>query len=133
MRVNKNDLDRMRYLERELKETNTHLAKVIASVIHNVQVNNAVYVITEECSCNYEGTLHTEVYSSFEEALKSYSNLKSAAQLDMREWLSEPDVLESEQIDPDTEQAEFIIYKDGDYARYHDIITITRKEVLENA
>lgn len=133
MRVNKNDLDRMRYLERELKETNTHLAKVIASIIHNVQVNNTVYIITEEGSWDYENTLHTEVYSSFEEALKSYNNLKSAAQLDIREWLSEPDIVEDEQIDRDTEQAEFQIYQEGDYTRYHDTITITRKEVLENA
>lgn len=132
MRVNKNDLDRMRYLERELKETNTHLAKVIASIIHNVQVNNTVYIITEEGSWDYENTLHTEVYSSFEEALKSYSNLKSAAQIDMKEWLSEPDIVEDEQIDRDTEQAEFQIYQEGDYTRYHDTITITRKEVLEN-
>lgn len=133
MRVNKNDLDRMRYLERELKETNTHLAKVIASIIHNVQVNNTVYIITEEGSWDYENTLHTEVYSSFEEALKSFNNLKSTAQMDMREWLSEPDIVEDEQIDRDTEQAEFQIYQEGDYTRYHDTITITRKEVLENA
>ena len=133
MRVNKNDLDRMRYLERELKETNTHLAKVIASIIHNVQVNNTVYIITEEGSWDYEDTLHTEVYSSFEEALKSYNNLKSTAQADMREWLSEPDIVEDEQIDRDTEQAEFQIYQEGDYTRFHDTITITRKEVLENA
>ena len=133
MRVNKNDLDRMRYLERELKEINTHLAKVIASIIHNVQVNNTVYIITEEGSWDYEDTLHTEVYSSFEEALKSYNNLKSTAQADMREWLSEPDIAEDEQIDRDTEQAEFQIYQEGDYTRFHDTITITRKEVLENA
>ena len=133
MRVNKNDLDRMRYLERELKETNTHLAKVIASIIHNVQVNNTVYIITEEGSWDYENILHTEVYSSFEEALKSYNNLKSTAQADMREWLSEPDIAEDEQIDRDTEQAEFQIYQEGDYTRYHDTITIARKEVLENA
>ena len=134
MRVNKNDLDRMRYLERELKEINTHLAKVIASIIHNIQVNNTVYIITEEGSWDYEDTLHTEVYASYEEALKSYNNLKKTAQADMKEWDDESGMtVENEQIDQDTESAEFQIYQDGDYARFHDNITITRKEVLENA
>lgn len=133
MRVNKNDLDRMRYLERELKEINTHLAKVIASIIHNVQVNNSVYVITEAGSWDYEHTSHTEVYASYEEALKSYNNLKKVSQLDMREWLNESDIVEDEQIDQDTESAEFQIYKEEDFTRFHDTITITRKEVLENA
>lgn len=134
MRVNKNDLDRMRYLERELKETNTHLAKVIASIIHNIQVNNTVYVVTEEGSWDYEDTLLTEVYASYEEALKRYNNLKETAQADMREWDDDSGMtVEDEQIDQDAESAEFQIYQDGDYSRFHDTITITRKEVLENA
>ena len=134
MRVNKNDLDRMRYLERELKETNTHLAKVIASIIHNIQVNNTVYVVTEEGSWDYEDTLLTEVYASYEEALKRYNNLKKTAQDDMKEWDDDSGMtVENEQIDQDTESAEFQIYQDGDYSRFHDTITITRKEVLENA
>lgn len=134
MRVNKNDLDRMRYVERELKETNTHLAKVIASIIHNIQVNNTVYVVTEEGSWDYEDTLLTEVYASYEEALKRYNNLKKTAQDDMREWDDGADMtVEDEQIDQDAESAEFQIYQDGDYSRFHDTITITRKEVLENA
>lgn len=134
MRVNKNDLDRMRYLERELKETNTHLAKVIASIIHNIQVNNTVYVVTEEGSWDYEDTLLTEVYASYEEALKRYNSLKKTAQDDMREWDDDSGMtVEDEQIDQDAESAEFQIYQDGDYSRFHDTITITRKEVLENA
>ena len=134
MRVNKNDLDRMRYLERELKETNTHLAKVIASIIHNIQVNNTVYVVTEEGSWDYEDTLLTEIYASYEEALKRYNNLKRTAQTDMKEWDDESGMtVENEQIDQDAESAEFQIYQDGDYTRFHDTITITRKEVLENA
>ena len=134
MRVNKNDLDRMRYLERELKEINTHLAKVIASIIHNIQVNNTVYVVTEEGSWDYEDTLLTEIYASYEEALKRYNSLKKTAQDDMREWDDESGMtVENEQIDQDAESAEFQIYQDGDYARFHDNITITRKEVLENA
>ena len=134
MRVNKNDLDRMRYLERELKETNTHLAKVIASIIHNIQVNNTVYVVTEEGSWDYEDTLLTEIYASYEEALKRYNNLKKTAQDDMKEWDDESGMtVENEQIDQDAESAEFQIYQDGDYTRFHDTITITRKEVLENA
>ena len=134
MRVNKNDLDRMKYLERELKETNTHLAKVIASIIHNVQVNNSVYVITEEGSWDYENTLLTEIYASYEEALKRYNSLKKTAQDDMKEWDDESGMtVENEQIDQDAESAEFQIYQDGDYTRFHDTITITRKEVLENA
>lgn len=134
MRVNKNDLDRMRYLERELKETNTHLAKVIASIIHNIQVNNAVYVVTEEGSWDYEDTLLTEIYASYEEALKRYNNLKRTAQADMKEWDNDSDMtVENEQIDQDAESAEFQIYQDGDYTRFHDTIIITRKEVLENA
>ena len=134
MRVNKNDLDRMRYLERELKETNTHLAKVIASIIHNIQVNNTVYVVTEEGSWDYEDTLLTEIYASYEEALKRYNSLKKTAQADMKEWDDESGMtVENEQIDQDAENAEFQIYQDGDYSRFHDTITITRKEVLENA
>ena len=134
MRVNKNDLDRMRYLERELKETNTHLAKVIASIIHNIQVNNTVYVVTEEGSWDYEDTLLTEIYASYEEALKRYNSLKRTAQDDMKEWDDDSGMtVENEQIDQDAESAEFQIYQDGDYTRFHDTITITRKEVLENA
>lgn len=134
MRVNKNDLDRMRYLERELKETNTHLAKVIASIIHNIQVNNTVYVVTEEGSWDYEDTLLTEIYASYEEALKRYNSLKRTAQDDMKEWDDESGMtVENEQIDQDAESAEFQIYQDGDYTRFHDTIIITRKEVLENA
>lgn len=134
MRVNKNDLDRMRYLERELKETNTHLAKVIASIIHNIQVNNTVYVVTEEGSWDYEDTLLTEIYASYEEALKRYNNLKRTAQADMKEWDDDSGMtVENEQIDQDAESAKFQIYQDGDYTRFHDTIIITRKEVLENA
>ena len=134
MRVNKNDLDRMRYLERELKETNTHLAKVIASIIHNIQVNNTVYVVTEEGSWDYEDTLLTEIYASYEEALKRYNSLKRTAQADMREWDDDSGMtVENEQIDQDAESAKFQIYQDGDYTRFHDTIIITRKEVLENA
>lgn len=134
MRVNKNDLDRMRYLERELKETNTHLAKVIASIIHNIQVNNTVYVVTEEGSWDYEDTLLTEIYASYEEALKRYNSLKRTAQADMKEWDDDSGMtVENEQIDQDAESAEFQIYQDGDYTRFHDTIIITRKEVLENA
>lgn len=134
MRVNKNDLDRMKYLERELKETNTHLAKVIASIIHNVQVNNSVYVITEEGSWDYENTLLTEIYASYEEAFKRYNNLKRTAQADMKEWDDDSGMtVENEQIDQDAESAKFQIYQDGDYTRFHDTIIITRKEVLENA
>ena len=134
MRVNKNDLDRMRYLERELKETNTHLAKVIASIIHNIQVNNTVYVVTEEGSWDYEDTLLTEIYASYEEALKRYNSLKRTAQADMREWDDDSGMtVEDEQIDQDAESAKFQIYQDGDYTRFHDTIIITRKEVLENA
>ena len=133
MRVNKNDLDRMRYLERELKETNTHLAKVIASIIHNIQVNNAVYVVTEEGSWDYEDTLLTEIYASYEEALKRYNSLKKTAQADMKEWDDESGMtVENEQIDQDAESAEFQTYEDGDFTRFHDTITITKKEVLEN-
>ena len=134
MRVNKNDLDRMRYLERELKETNTHLAKVIASIIHNIQVNNTVYVVTEEGSWDYEDTLLTEIYASYEEALKRYNNLKRTAQADMKEWDDDSGMtVENEQIDQDAESAKFQIYQDGDYTRFHDTIIITRMEVLENA
>ena len=134
MRVNKNDLDRMRYLERELKETNTHLAKVIASIIHNIQVNNTVYVVTEEGSWDYEDTLLTEIYASYEEALKRYNSLKKTAQADMKEWDDDSGMtVENEQIDQDAESAEFQIYQDGDYTRFHDTIIITKKEVLENA
>ena len=115
MRVNKNDLDRMRYLERELKETNTHLAKVIASIIHNIQVNNTVYVVTEEGSWDYEDTLLTEIYASYEEALKRYNSLKRTAQADMREWDDDSGMtVENEQIDQDAESAKFQIYQDGD-------------------
>ena len=134
MRVNKNDLDRMRYLERELKETNTHLAKVIASIIHNIQVNNTVYIVTEEGSWDYEDTLLTEIYASYEEALKRYNSLKKTAQADMKEWDDESGMtVENEQIDQDAESAKFQIYQDGDYSRFHDTIIITKKEVLENA
>lgn len=129
MRVSKTDLDRLRYVEREVEST--HLKTVLTSVIHNIQVNNAVYVIQEEGSWDYEFTGHTEVYSTFKEALKSYHNLVKVAKQDMEEWIDSP--AESEQIDEEAESAEFQIYADGDFTRLHDTITIKRQEVLENA
>ena len=125
MQVNRNDLDRLKYLEREIK--NKHFQKVITSIIHNLQVNNIVYVLSEEGTWDYECSGHTEVYSTFKDALEKYKQLVKSAREDMVNWTTEAQ--EDEQIDEDAESASFEIYEDGDFSRLHDTITIEKKEV----
>jgi len=89
-----------------------------------------VYVLMEEGSWDYEFTNHTEVYSTFEKALNSYKNLVRSARLDMKEWIPDDQISESEQIDEEAGTASFEIYEDGDFTKLHDTISIIRKEVM---
>lgn len=125
MQVNRNDLDRLKYLEREIN--NPHFNKVITSIIHNIQVNNAVYVITEEGSWDYEYTGHTEVYSTFKDAFKEYKQLVKQAKEDIKKWTE--NIETDEEINEDAEQASFDIYEQGEYSKLHDSIKIEKKEV----
>ena len=129
MRIAKKDIERLTYVENALSKRDDHLAKVVHNVLHELNPE-FVYVIQEEGSWNHEFTHHTEVYASFGDALNSFKNLARVAKSDIREWISEDRISESEQIDEEAGTASFEIYEDGDFTRLHDTITITKKEVI---
>ena len=129
MRIAKKDIERLTYVEKALLKRNDHLAKVVHNVLHELNPE-FVYVIQEEGSWNYASTHHTEVYASFGDALNSYKNLVRVARSDIREWINDDRISESEQIDEEAGTANFKIYEDGNFTRFHDTITITKKEVI---
>ena len=122
-------IERLTYVENALSKRDDHLAKVVHNVLHELNPE-FVYVIQEEGSWDYEFTGHTEVYASFGDALNSYKNLVRVARSDIKEWISEDQISESEQIDEEAGTANFEIHEDGDFTRLHDTITITKKEVI---
>ena len=129
MRIAKKDIERLTYVEKALATKENHLAKVVHNVLHELNPE-FVYVIQEEGNWGYGSTHHTEVYASFGDALNSYKNLARVARSDIREWISDDQISESEQIDEEAGTASFEIYEDGDFTRLHDTITITKKEVI---
>ena len=129
MRIAKKDIERLTYVEKALATKENHLAKVVHNVLHELNPE-FVYVIQEEGSWDYETTNHTEVYASFGDALNSYKNLVRVAKSDIREWISDDQISESEQIDEEAGTASFEIYKDGDFTKLHNTVTITKKEVI---
>ncbi len=129
MRIAKKDIERLTYVENALSKRDDHLAKVVHNVLHELNPE-FVYVIQEEGSWDYEFTNHTEVYASFGDALNSYKNLVRVARSDIREWISEDQISESEQIDEEAGTASFETYEDGYFTKLHDTITITKKEVI---
>lgn len=129
MRIAKKDVERLTYVEKALETKENHLAKVVHNVLHQLNPE-FVYVIQEEGSWDYEATHHTEVYASFGDALNSYKNLVRVARSDIREWISDDQISESEQIDEEAGTASFETYEDGDFTRLHDTISITKKEVI---
>lgn len=129
MRIAKKDIERLTYVENALSKRDDHLAKVVHNVLHELNPE-FVYVIQEEGSWGYELTHHTEVYASFGDALNSYKNLVRVTKSDIRKWISEIQIAESEQINEEAGTAIFEIYEDGDFTRLHDTILITKKEVI---
>ena len=129
MRIAKKDIERLTYVENALSKRDDHLAKVVHNVLHELNPE-FVYVIQEEGSWNYEFTHHTEVYASFGDALNSQKKLVRVARSDIREWISDDRISESEQINEEAGAAVFETYEDGDFTRLHDTITITKKEVI---
>ena len=129
MRIAKKDIERLTYVENALSKRDDHLAKVVHNVLHELNPE-FVYVIQEEGSWDYASTHHTEIYASFGDALNSYKNLVRVARSDIREWISDDQISESEQIDEEAGAAVFETYEDGDFTRLHDTITITKKEVI---
>lgn len=132
MRVNKDDLNRLKYLEREI--TNPHFKKVITSVIHNIQVNNSVYILQEIGRWDSEEINNIKIYSTFAEAKKEYQRLIEEVKHDilkLKNWSYDPEI--SEQYDEDSEEAFWQICDPEDYESIHDSIIIERKEVLEYA
>ena len=129
MRIAKKDIERLTYVEKALLKRDDHLAKVVHNVLHELNPE-FVYVIQEEGSWDYEDTHHTEVYASFGDALNSYKNLVRVARSDIREWINDDRISESEQIDEEAGTASFKTYEDGNFTRFHDTITITKKEVI---
>ena len=129
MRIAKKDIERLTYVEKALTTKENHLAKVVHNVLHELNPE-FVYVIQEEGSWDYESSNHIEVYASFGDALNSFKNLARVARSDIREWISDDQISESEQIDEEAGTASFETYEDGDFTRLHDTITITKKEVI---
>ena len=130
MRIAKKDMERLTYVENALSKRDDHLAKVVHNVLHELNPE-FVYVIQEEGSWDYEFTHHTEVYASFGDALNSYKNLVRVARLDIKEYISDDQIFESEQINEEAGTASFKIYgKREDYTKLHDTILITKKEVI---
>ena len=129
MRIAKKDIERLTYVENALSKRDDHLAKVVHNVLHELNPE-FVYVIQEEGCWDYASTHHTEVYASFGDALNSYKNLVRVARSDIREWISDDQTSESEQIDEEAGTANFETYEDGDFTRLHDTISITKKEVI---
>jgi hypothetical protein len=129
MRIAKKDIERLTYVEKALATKENHLAKVVHNVLHELNPE-FVYVIQEEGSWDYEFTNHTEVYASFGDAVNSFKNLARVARSDIRKWISDDQISESEQIDEEKQTASFEIYENGDFTRLHDTITITKKEVI---
>ena len=129
MRIAKKEIERLTYVENALLKRNDHLAKVVHNVLHELNPE-FVYVVQEEGSWDYASTHHTEVYASFGDALNSYKNLVRVARSDIREWINDDQISESEQIDEEAGTASFEIYEDGDFTRLHDTVTITKKEVI---
>lgn len=129
MRIAKKDIERLTYVEKALAKRDDHLTKVVHNVLHELNPE-FVYVIQEEGSWNYEFTHHTEVYASFGDALNSFKNLVRVAKSDIREWISDDQISESEQINEEAGAAVFETYEDGDFTRLHDTISITKKEVI---
>lgn len=111
MRIAKKDIERLTYVENALLKRNDHLAKVVHNVLHELNPE-FVYVIQEEGSWDYEFTHHTEVYASFGDALNSYKNLVRVAKSDIRKWISEIQIEESEQIDEEAGTAMFETYEE---------------------
>lgn len=129
MRVSKKDLERLKYVERELDKVNPHLAKVVHNVLQELNPE-FIYVVHEEGCWEGEITGEVEVFASFANAMNKYKELKATAQADMREWTTEDEIEEDEQIDEDAESVNYEIYKDGYFLELHDTITIERKEVV---
>ena len=130
MRIAKKDIERLTYVENALLKRDDHLEKVVHNVLHELN-HEFVYVVQEEGCWDYASTRHTtEIYASFGDALNSYKNLVRVARSDIREWISEDQISESEQIDEEAGTASFKTYEDDDFSRLHDTITITKKEVI---
>lgn len=129
MRIAKKDIERLTYVENALLKRDDHLAKVVHNVLHELNPE-FVYVVQEEGSWNYESTNHTEVYASFGDALNSYKNLVRVARSNIREWISDDQISESEQIDEETQTASYKVCNKDNEIYFHDTITITKKEVI---
>ena len=130
MRIAKKDIERLTYVENALKKRDDHLAKVVHNVLHELNPE-FIFIIQEEGCWDGELIHHTEAYASFGDALNSFKNLSRSAGLDMREWVRDPSKLEeSEQIDEETQTANYKICNIENEIYFHDIITITKKEVI---
>lgn len=130
MRIAKKDIERLTYVENALSKRDDHLAKVVHNVLHELNPE-FIFIIQEEGCWNGELIHHTEAYASFGDALNSFKNLARVARLDIKEYISDDQIFESEQINEEAGTASFKIYgKREDYTKLHDTILITKKEVI---
>ena len=129
MRIAKKDIERLTYVEKALATKENHLAKVVHNVLHELNPE-FIFIIQEEGCWDGELIHHTEAYASFGDAVNSFKNLARVARSDIREWISEDQISESEQIDEEAGTASFETYESGDFTRLHDTISITKKEVI---
>lgn len=129
MRIAKKDIERLTYVENALSKRDDHLAKVVHNVLHELNPE-FIFIIQEEGCWDGELIHHTEAYASFGDALNSYKNLVRVARSDIREWISEGQISESEQIDEETQTASYKVCNIDNEIYFHDTITITKKEVV---
>ena len=88
-----------------------------------------VYVIIDEGNWDYETSCDVEIYKDFHTALKVFKEKTKTAHAEMKEWLEEDDIKLDSSINEQNESALFEIYQDGDFTRFHNTITLEKREV----
>lgn len=132
MRITEKNYHRLEYVEKELKLlNNTHLGTVVHNVLEAISESpEYVYVLKEEGVWDYESASSTEVFNDFHTAVRAFEQKVKDAKTDMNDWLTpdEQDISEQE-INEESETANFEICEDGNFSRLHCCINIIKKEV----
>ena len=89
-----------------------------------------VYLILESGCWEGEQVVSTEIYETFKNAYKDYTQRIKDTRTDFKEWCDEDQIEENEDLTPDGEQALFEIYQRGNYDHLHNVIRIIKKEII---
>lgn len=132
MRITEKNYQRLEYVEKELKLlNNTHLATVVHNTLEAIDESpEYVYILTEEGVWDYESVSSVEVFNDFHTAIRAFEQKVKDAKTDMNDWLNpdEQDICEQE-IDKESESANFEINEDGNFSKLHCCINLVKKEV----